>query len=396
MAITLRELYNETHDRFQISCLACEDKMDHVVSWVHMVELSNLVSFFWGNELVVSSCYTSRTTEEMLNLVNTLDMKNCTGLVINIGAYVEKIPQEVIDRCEELALPLLTMPWEFKMSDLVKYCCGRIDQSAHDNEELSQAAIRAFLSPRDTGDYYTRLANYFDEEGGFQILSVYLDVSEQTRRLGLHITELRFHTALQKWAFQYLVFPYGSRFVLIMNQTDPAVTEEIVQSLLNAYHATYRTRKPDMRINIGIGQPVEEIAKLYLAYQTALAAVRQATLTNADVVNFKDMGFYRMLYSISSDKLMIDYYNELLAPLLEYDQKHGASYKETLFRYLLHNGSLQAVAEDMYTHRNTVNYRMGRIRELLNCSLSTHSECLPYLLAYHIGVILRIVTDYQI
>ena len=43
-----------------------------------------------------------------------------------------------------------------------------------------------------------------------------------------------------------------------------------------------------------------------------------------------------------------------------------------------------------------MNYRMSRIRELLNCDLSTHFECLSYLLAYHIGVILHENDDYGI
>ncbi len=396
MAITLRELYNETQERFRLSCLACEDEMDHVVSWVHMVEISSLVNFFWGNELVVTSGYTTRTKEELLNLVGVLEGKNCSGLVINVGAYVAEIPQEVIQRCEELRLPLLTMPWEMTMSDFVKFSCGRIDQSEHDTEELSQAAIRAFLSPKETGDYYTRLTDYFDNDAGFQIVNVYLDVSERVRRLGVHITELRFHSALHRWAFQYLVFPYGQRFVLILNQTDEAVTDEIVQSLLDTYHASNSATKPEMHINAGIGQPVKDVTELFLAYQTSLAAVRRAALINADMIHFREMGFYRLLYSISSDDLMLDYYHEILGPVLEYDKKHDSNYKETLFRYLLHNGSLQAVADEMYTHRNTVNYRMGRIRELLGCNLTTHAECLPYLLAYHIGVILREVTDYEV
>ena len=50
----------------------------------------------------------------------------------------------------------------------------------------------------------------------------------------------------------------------------------------------------------------------------------------------------------------------------------------------------------MYTHRNTVNYRMGRIREILGCQLTTHEECFPYLLAYYIAVILKKQDDYRV
>jgi DNA-binding PucR family transcriptional regulator len=107
------------------------------------------------------------------------------------------------------------------------------------------------------------------------------------------------------------------------------------------------------------------------------------------------MSFYKLLYSLPSSRLMMEYYHEVMGPLLEHDKKHGSSYLETLCRYLLHDGSLQAVADEMYTHRNTVNYRMGRIREILGSNLATHEECFPYLMAYYIGVILKEQDDYK-
>ena len=39
--------------------------------------------------------------------------------------------------------------------------------------------------------------------------------------------------------------------------------------------------------------------------------------------------------------------------------EYNAGYVETLQSYLKHNGSIQAVAEELYTHRNTVLYRLA-------------------------------------
>ena len=104
---------------------------------------------------MITCGYTTRTTEELLELVNILEEKNCVGLVINEGEYIEKVPPEVVQRCRELNLSLMTMPWGNTMSDFAKYSCGRINQSANDTEELSQAAIHVFLLPKETGEYST-------------------------------------------------------------------------------------------------------------------------------------------------------------------------------------------------------------------------------------------------
>lgn len=394
MALTLRELFNETQERFHLKCLAADDAMDHVVTWVHLVEDDSMIDFFWGNELLVTSGCLVRSTEDLLHLVHRLDDKHCVGLVINVGKYVQEVPEEVIRLCEELEVPLFTMPWEMYMTSFIKFSCYRINQSTMEVEELSRAVIRAILSPNEQGDYYARLTDYFDNSAGYQILDVFVDVSDTIRRLGLHTAEMRFHTALNNWGFRYLVFPYEGRFLFVLNQTDQKVTEEIATHLVDIYHATRAAR--DMRINVGIGEPVKDVKELTGSYHSALSAVRRAQLTGVDIVWFKDMGFYKLLYSVPDDNLMLDYYHEMMDPLLEYDEKHGSSYKETLYRYLLSNGSLQAVADEMYTHRNTVNYRMGRIREILGCQLTTHEECFPYLLAYYIAVILKKQDDYRV
>ena len=73
-----------------------------------------------------------------------------------------------------------------------------------------------------------------------------------------------------------------------------------------------------------------------------------------------------------------------LQPLLEYDEKHHANYVETLDWYLKYNGSIQAVSEAMYTHRNTIIYRISNIKKLLNCNLETTQERLIYQMAYYI------------
>ena len=52
--------------------------------------------------------------------------------------------------------------------------------------------------------------------------------------------------------------------------------------------------------------------------------------------------------------------------------------------YLKHNGSIQAVAAELYTHRNTVLYRIGNIRKILGNELKTPEERLPYQIAFYI------------
>lgn len=190
---------------------------------------------------------------------------------------------------------------------------------------------------------------------------------------------------MQSYSFPYLVFQNENRFFVLLNQTKLSVAREAAQRILDLSYSAIS----GLSLNIGIGDPCFGLEHLADCYQSCVSAVRCAALQNLPIVLFRDMGFYRLLYSVSNDALLEAYYRQTLSPLLEYDKARGGCYTETLFRYVFSGGSLQQVAMEMFTHRNTVSYRIGKIRELLKAPLETPADYLPYMIAYHAGLILR-------
>ena len=103
------------------------------------------------------------------------------------------------------------------------------------------------------------------------------------------------------------------------------------------------------------------------------------------VVKFDECGLYRLLYTVGDSEILQEMRTECLDILESYDREHHASYVETLQSYLKHNGSIQAVASELYTHRNTVLYRMGNIKKMIGNNLETPEKRLPYQIAFYIS-----------
>lgn len=59
-----------------------------------------------------------------------------------------------------------------------------------------------------------------------------------------------------------------------------------------------------------------------------------------------------------------------LKQLKQYDLEKNINLYETLYQYLLHDGSVQAAAQAMHIHKNTFNYRMERIHSMLSIDLN--------------------------
>lgn len=391
MALTVRELLEQTRGKYHLNLLAGKDDLDYTVTWVHMMEDTSAAEFFWGNELVVTSGYAAHTAGELCAFADVMASKNCAGIVINVGKYLQRVPEQVVRHCQSLGLPLLTMPWEMSITEFVRECCALIHKSRKGDDELANAVIQVIRSPQESAQAQSQLSDVFDQQRGFVVLAAYTQMTEASRGVTDHRSTLRLHTALRMFACPFLVFRYQHRFVILLNQTEEEPTRQAAQRILE----TIQEKMPEMPVYIGIGEPVHRLERLSESYHGAVAASRRGELQGQALVRFRDMGFYRLLYSVPDEGLLRSYYQEVMGPLLEQDYRSGSAYTETLFRYLLSDGSLQAVAAAMYTHRNTVNYRMGKIRALLGKQLDTQAERLPYLLAYHAGVVLRLVEDLE-
>lgn len=384
MAITLREMIEHTRERFHLKLLSGGDALDYIVTWAHMAEDASVGEFFWGNELVVTSGYSCRDADSLKRFISTLAAHHCSGIVINTGKYIELISEEVISFCNARDIPLFSMPWEMSITEFVRECCWLINKSSRDDADLAQAVIHAIVSPQESGRDQQALGDYFDLEEGFVLVAIQAEQLERDSMLD-QLRILRLHTAMQPFDFPYLILHHDKRFCVLMNQTDLSLAQAAAQRILETSHSAL----PNLPIYLGIGDPFYGLSRLSDCYNTAISAVRCAALQQIPTVRFRDMGFYRLLYSVPDDGLLLNYYQETMAPLLDYDRVHNGCYAETLFRYVLSGGSLQQVASQMYTHRNTVSYRMGKIRELIQVPLETPGDYLPYLMAYHCGLILK-------
>ncbi len=289
MALTVNTLMEEMREHFQLQYLAGEQGGEHVVTWVHLMEDSSVADLFVGNELIVTSGYAARDEESLLHFVEEIHHKPIAGLVINTGKYILRVPSSVRERCNTYRIPLLTMPWQMSATEFVKNCCGRITSDALDVERINQAAMRAIQSPNNESGYITELSEYFDGNAGFRILVINVELPESVRRAGVNRAELRIHTALYRWGFQFLVFQMEQRFVVVLNQRDQALADEVAEHIVAVYA---KRTEGKSKIYLGIGEPVDTVTALSKSYHSALAAVRRGIQQNTSIYRFRDMGFY--------------------------------------------------------------------------------------------------------
>ena len=316
----------------------------------------------------------------MLNLVRMLVKFHAAGLIVNTGEYIKKIPKAVIDYCDENDLPLMTVPWEVLLVDMIKDFSIRIFLQGTADEEITRTFIHAIEEPANQELYRKNLLPYFDVDGEFQVVIFTAEGLDEMDTVERRRLSYRLQIYLKNITHNGSFFYYDSHFVLIMNDVSKKDYEDIVEGVVQRT----KYKMPEIPIYVGIGSRVYDIANLYIAYQRAKSAAIVAKKKKTPIVHFDNMGIHRLLYSVADVSLLSEMGDMALKPLLDYDAKHNSNYVETLEWYLKYNGSIQAVAEAMYTHRNTVIYRISNIKKLLQCELDTTEERLIYQIAYFI------------
>jgi DNA-binding PucR family transcriptional regulator len=72
-----------------------------------------------------------------------------------------------------------------------------------------------------------------------------------------------------------------------------------------------------------------------------------------------------LVEALRADPARAAYYVRLLEPLRRYDRDHNGDLVRTLATYLEWGGNAVRAAESLFLHRNSLRYRLARIRALL-------------------------------
>ena len=380
MSFTIEDMILTAENRYEMKFLAGQNGWANSISWVHLLEDTTIIQNFWGKELAVTTGLGFPQKEDWMNLARLLNRYHASGLIINVGQYIYDIPEELIAYCNANDLPLLTVPWEVHLSDMIKDFSIHVFLQDNTDEQIVSALIAAIETPDNQKAYRKELLQYFDVDGSFQVLLLTCEGLDSMDTVERKKLSYRIQLYLEDITHNASFFYYNSDFVLVAN----AVSEEYLYRLVTGAIKRGKRRMPELELCVGIGSKCMDISQLSISYQRAKAAVHMALTHKKQVVKFDDCGLFRLLYMVEDKGILREMETECLAALEEHDRRYNADYVETLQSYLKHDGSIQAVAAELYTHRNTVLYRIGNIRKILGNELKTPEERLPYQIAFYI------------
>lgn len=380
MSIALKTLCSENDNIFRLTLKAGHSGVRNTVSWVYMLEDDSIIPYFHGSELAVTSGIRAGSDPDWLGrLVRLLYERGAAGLVVNTGKYVFRIPADVAELCDELGFPLLTMPWEIHMTEMIQTFCTRIIQDRHESVLLDKALADALRRTGDPERNRQVLGSHYDPDGSFTVILIHTnrtseDIWRPEGREYVFINSLRrFKTMNSMSGSKFGVIELDGDQVMVANNVERSKMPELIRIILDVY----RDAVENKALFLGVGTEVRGIENIGGSFQRATVAMRMALYKNVPFIRFEEMGFYKILFSVRDEEVLYSYADELLSPL----DAEGASkgdYVELLREYIKNDRSLERTAEALYLHRNTVNYRLQKLRALLDSPLKTAEDLFPF------------------
>ncbi|WP_448545492.1 PucR family transcriptional regulator [Roseiflexus sp.] len=150
---------------------------------------------------------------------------------------------------------------------------------------------------------------------------------------------------------------------------------------------------PDVLVAIGREAPTLTSWSRSLREAEQALLIGRELVGNGRVLDFSDLGVYRLLLLLRESPELWEFYRSTLATLVEYDRDQHGELLKTLEAFFEHNGNLARTADALHIHRNTLLYRLTRIKEISGRDPDVAEDRLALWLALKAHRVLKTITE---
>jgi sugar diacid utilization regulator len=396
MSITCGHILNMPDIKKDIQLLGGEKGLSNAVRWTHVLEDVESTKFLQGNELTfITGIHIGNDEQALVSLIEKLAAQHVAGLVINSGKYITKVSKKAIQRADALGLPLFEIPWAVHLVEVTRLIGAAIVEN--DMEEKSAAYLleKILLSDQKAyGDYMQTAEFYgYSLRGPLRIANIeFSNLQQYAKNHNGHISfincqnqiELLVNHVLESYSKKCLSMWKGNSIIFIV-PVEPARETEQVDAIAEKIMKETGEQMSGLIVRMGLGGYYEGVDKLKKSFAEAQLALKLAKDSGTQsYVLYRNAGIYKFLNKLGDKKVMIDFYEETLGALLRYDTENNTEFTETLRVYLEEGENTANAIGRLYIHRNTLQYRLRRIEEILQQSLKNSEEKINLQIAFKI------------
>ncbi len=353
-----------------------------IIVWYALSEIMDYRTSDYDRKIIfVAGVGMKEYEKELLEIVQHAIANNAAGIVVEIGPYIPQVPKEVAELANAQNFPVITLPFDVKISS-VTYALTKLFYSKNNYFQGMQLIASQILSGeiRDGSESISKAEFYgYNQELSYVIAvakSDGADSFDELNELFLSIIEKFRQNSVTNWLAKEdtrrIVF-----FFPIKNSQKENVRDAILKIFPSCTGKNY---------SVGVSSKFNSFSEAEQCFREACEALNMIKNCNKcnEIRFFEDTGIYRILSDFSEKGMLEDIANRILEPLIAYDRDNNTKLVNTLGVFLDSNCNYTITADEINAHRNTVKYRIERIREMLEVDFSDYNQCFNLRMAYKI------------
>jgi len=383
--VTCRDIVNLKLDGMEL--VAGEAGLDRVVSWVYLVQTKPYADHMnQGNFALIVVDYVRFDFDEVERAMEELVELGISGLGISVIDDREAVPEKLLKRADELELPFFYVRWKG---------ASFVDISQSVGNLITEMEI---INKR-TGDYLYNLLFGYDVNDRYveKISGQFgLDFSKP-HRVGIIAVDRKYGVNLEQdeHIYEYyanclnqevlnmeghpMFMRFLNKFVLLFEAKENKEVEHEIEKVLRRLD-TNPLFSESIQSTCILGAAYTDPSKYGQSYQEAKSLIpKKDQLPNPShkkVLSVSTMGIYKYMFHGDNQREILDYCNNKLERLENYDNANGSFLEETLLTYYMNGFNTVRTAEALFIHRNTLLNRIEKIEELLDIEINDYMEYL--------------------
>ena len=246
MAITVGKLFGNATILYQMKLLAGRKGLNNLVEWVHIIENDEVSKFLHGNEVVFTSGILNNNEKWLLEYAEKLYKSRTSAFVVNIGPYTKTISKDVIEFCNEVKMPLYSMPWETRMVDVTRDICYRIMQKEQVEISLATTIKNIIFKIGDLQTQILQMERYgYQRDSNFCFIAMSFDfVNKKTNEFVTSRIKKCSERIARSIHELYICFSYNEYWMLVLvNYSD-----HDIDNFLNTFLKSEQSAKNECKI----------------------------------------------------------------------------------------------------------------------------------------------------
>jgi sugar diacid utilization regulator/uncharacterized protein (DUF2164 family) len=401
--------YLETH-RNIANLVVNEEGIQSILDYIHQTIGQHIFLFDDLGELQASACHSSFTDDMKNYLIQytkqiILSLENSytvADITLNDEAY-QLIVLSLGSKLKSLGALIILSKYKVSEVDIaaLEHACTVIslelvkEQAIFETQQRLRGEFVTKLFSGQVDETIMQRAKNLNFDLNRNYIAIIIHVEDKNNAHKDVISESAINNLLYltnkiflKRNSQGMAVRNGNQIVVLLSCHSTSLSANVVaemKELAANLQREIQRMYSDMEVSIGIGRMKPKLTSVHESFKEATKCIKFLQNYHFDqhVLCFTDLGVQRFILQNSEEELA-DFVQEVLGPLIQYEQARKGDLLHTLIAYLNQNQNAKKTAAFLHIHSNTLNYRLKRIEEILLTDLSDSQQLFNIQLAGNI------------